>query len=105
MQFADDILARLESVGDLPTLPSIFTRVSALLNDENSSAADVGQVIRDDPPLTAKILRVANSAVFGGRDEIFSVSLAVARLGYEQTAHIALSLGLTVGWVSTTCRP
>jgi len=94
MSFRDVILKRLEKDTELPTLPGVFSKVSNLLRSDDASAADIAKVMKDDPVMTTKILRVVNSAVFGGHDKISSVSLAVARLGFKLTADIVMSLSV-----------
>ena len=92
MSFRDVILKRIQNDKELPTLPTVFTKVSGMLNNSDASAGDIAKVMRDDPALTTKILKVANSAVFGGSEKVASVALAVARLGFKQTADIVMSL-------------
>lgn len=88
------IRQRLEAATDLPTLPQVFMKLQRLLNSDTSSALEVGKVIKDDPALTGKILRIANSAAFGARQKISSVSFAVARLGFQLTTDIVMSLSI-----------
>ncbi len=62
-----------KEIKNLPTLSTAVVRLSALLNDENASAADFETVIRPDPALTTNLLRFANSAYFALRTEVTSV--------------------------------
>jgi HD-like signal output (HDOD) protein len=57
-------------MGDLPTLPHVATKVIELVSDPNSSAGDLQKVILRDQALTARVLKIANSALFGrqGKD-------------------------------------
>lgn len=78
----------------LPTLPGVAMRIIQVLNDEDASVPDVVSAIQRDPALAAKILRVANSPVYGSRREVESLSQAVVRLGRRATESLALSFSL-----------
>lgn len=71
----------LEQSDNLPSLPEIYTRVSSLLDDEDSSAHDIGDAVQSDPTLTAKILKMINSAYFGLPNQVTTISQAVSLLG------------------------
>ena len=49
-------------VRDLVSLPEIAVQVNAMVEDPRTSAADIGEVISRDPSMTARLLRIANSA-------------------------------------------
>ncbi|MDP2982723.1 MAG: HDOD domain-containing protein [Candidatus Latescibacter sp.] len=51
--------------------------------DSKSSANDLAEIILRDPPLTAKILKAANSAFYGAATTINSLRRAVVTLGVE----------------------
>lgn len=82
----EDILAKVET---LPTLPTAVSRLSALLQDETTSAKDFEDVIAPDPALTANLLRMANSAYFGMRREVESVGHAVTVMGTKRVFEVA----------------
>ena len=84
------ILARVDN---LPTLPTAIAKLVALLQDDNASVANFEEAIRPDPALTANLLRIANSAYFGLRREVTSVSHAVAMMGTKRVFEVASSAG------------
>ncbi len=94
MGIRDAICRKIEEATDLPTLPEVIIKVEKLARDENSSASDLAKVMNHDPALTARVLRVANSAIYGARSPITSVTLAVARMGFTEVRNIALSLSI-----------
>ena len=47
------------------SMPDVYFRVKALVDDPASSMADLARVIGTDPGLTARLLKLANSAFFG----------------------------------------
>ncbi len=78
----------------LPSLPLVAARLLELTLDDRSCARDLARVIETDPGLAAKILRIVNSAAYGLRQKIASVSQAVALLGFGGIR--ALALGVTL---------
>jgi two-component system, cell cycle response regulator len=78
----------------LPSLPLVAVRLLELTLDDRSSAHDLARVIETDPALAAKVLRIVNSAAYGLRRKIASVSQAVALLGFAGIR--ALALGVTL---------
>jgi HD-like signal output (HDOD) protein len=75
----------------LPTAPTVVAALASLLKDENARAQDFEQVIRPDPALSANLLRLANSAYFGGGRRISTVRQAVAFIGTERIFELAAS--------------
>ena len=73
----------------LPPFPAVANRVLSLVDNEDVGAGQVGEIIRLDPTFTAEILRVANSALFGVRREITSVTQAVNLLGLDRVKAMA----------------
>lgn len=83
------ILTALDSVTDLPTLPSVISRLESKMKDDRTSADDIAAVISEDPTLTGKILKLVNSAYFAGRaGAISSIRNAVARLGLREVKRV-----------------
>jgi putative nucleotidyltransferase with HDIG domain len=77
----------------LPPLPAIGTRILELLGpDSRASAATVAQMIQHEPVVAASLLRMANSAAFGGLNAVSDLSQAVSRLGFPQVASIVTTL-------------
>jgi len=85
----------LERGKDLPTLPLVVLQLHSTLDAEHSDLAAVAAIVERDPALTARLLRVANSALYtrgGGR--IGSVRTAVAMLGIGQLRAMCLVLAV-----------
>ena len=92
----DDRSKRLRRVTEriigLSALPTIVTQLIALVGDPRSSARQVARLISTDQALTAKILRVANSAFYGFPRKIATVQLAIVVLGFNAVKNLALSV-------------
>lgn len=84
-------LRRIETHGQIPTLPEVMARIVAVLEDETSSVDDITAVLASDPVITARILRLANSAFFGARFHIDTIHRAVVTVGFEAVKQITLA--------------
>ncbi|WP_027722080.1 HDOD domain-containing protein [Maridesulfovibrio zosterae] len=80
----------LKSKVILPSLPQVLLQIQQVLNNPDSSADDLADVISKDPKLVAAILRLANSALFSFRTEVDTPSRAVALLGFKQAGSLAM---------------
>jgi putative nucleotidyltransferase with HDIG domain len=95
MSYSVKVLRRqIESIKQLPTLPQVMERVMSVITDPNSSASDLGREIAKDQSLTAKILRMVNSAFYGFYRQIDSVDDAVVILGYNEVRILALTVSV-----------
>ncbi|MCX5769839.1 MAG: HDOD domain-containing protein [Candidatus Hydrogenedentes bacterium] len=82
-----DLLQKLpENVERLPVLPQIAHRIMSLVQDPDSSASDLAEVIGQDQVIALKVLQLANSAYYSGLSEIADLSAACARLGMKTVA-------------------
>ncbi|MFO0775748.1 MAG: HDOD domain-containing protein [Nitrospiraceae bacterium] len=86
----DEVRSRIEQLGDLPTLPHIVQKLAATIGRENVSAEDIGSLIEKDQVLSAKVLRLANSPLYGFPARIASVAHAVVVLGLNVVKGLTL---------------
>jgi HD-like signal output (HDOD) protein len=87
----------LQQDSELSSLPEIFIRVSELLDDEDSSATQIGRVVETDPSLSSRILKMVNSAFYGFPQSIASISQAISILGRDRIRQILI--GAVLGGV------
>ncbi|MGC8738682.1 MAG: HDOD domain-containing protein [Candidatus Hydrogenedens sp.] len=87
----EDILKKLEMSEDLPTLPVVMTKLIDAINDENSSAEDLTKIMENDPAISARVLKLANSAFYGLRFKVDNLKRAIVVLGFETVRMLALS--------------
>ena len=76
-----------KSLAELPVLPEISQRVMKKLRDPEMSMTDLAEIIRQDQAIAIKILQLANSAMYGGLQEIRDLNAACARLGSRTIAN------------------
>lgn len=75
----------------IKTLPHAVTRLSKLLNDDNATMKDFEDVIKMDPTLVVRLLRLVNSPFFGLRQQVDSISRAVAFIGMKNLQNMAVT--------------
>jgi len=92
---ADERLQELVTTLDsLPSIPTVYNKVARLLQSEDASLRDIGRLVAEDPPMTAKLLQVVNSAFFGVGRHITSPEDAATLLGVETMKGLLLVAGV-----------
>jgi putative nucleotidyltransferase with HDIG domain len=89
-----NIAELVKGVGGLVTLPNVFIRINQLVEDPNSSTADIAKAVGQDPSFTVRLLRVANSPFYGFSSTIDTVPKAVSVIGTTQIRNLALSMSV-----------
>ena len=79
---------------DLPSLPEIALRVNRAVNDPNQDMRDLAMEIQADPMIAARVLQVANSALFHPTQRIDNIQVAVSRIGLKALQAIVMSVVL-----------
>jgi len=79
----------------LVSLSDVYLRLKSVLDSEHYVLADIEQAISHDPALTARLLRMVNSAYFGLAVEISTVSRAINMLGSQQIHDLVLATSVT----------
>src|SRR5947209_6849653 len=88
---ADEIKRRIDSVPKLASLESIGRELTDLVNSEQSYNSQIAEVIRRDPSLTARILRMVNSVYFGLAAKVNNIEEAVFYLGLRQIRELSMA--------------
>jgi len=81
----------INSLDELPTLPSVFFTVNKMLSDPRTSAIDIGSAISLDQVIASKVLKLANSSFYGFTSRVNTIPHAVAVLGFSSTKNIVLT--------------
>jgi len=83
-----------ERIINLPTLPTIISKMIELVDNPKTSTASLARLIATDQALTARILKLANSAYYGFSREISTVNMAIVVLGFNTVKDTGLSLSV-----------
>lgn len=87
-----DLEQFISGVETVPPSIRVLAKLSTLIGDYNSTIADVVELIGFDPSLTSVILRVSNSALFGGNLQVTNLEDAVNRLGFREVYRITAAV-------------
>ena len=90
----NEVAQLLRKLEQLPTLPQTVERVREMVHDSSKSIRDVADVVAMDPPIAAKLLRLANSAAYGLKNRVDDVVHATTLLGMKETYMVVMSLGV-----------
>jgi diguanylate cyclase (GGDEF)-like protein len=94
MKCVESVIA---NVKNLPSLPTIALKIIQEIKRDKISNTALSEIISYDPALTAKILKIANSAFYALPDGVDSIDRAVNILGQEALKNIALSFVIVKG--------
>ncbi|HPU22875.1 MAG TPA: HDOD domain-containing protein [Candidatus Kapabacteria bacterium] len=90
-----DILNKLIARADeFPTLPTIYSTLSDVMSNPRSTAHDVANIIAEDQAAAAKVLKAANSPIYGFRGRISTISQAIIFIGFEEVRNLVIAMGI-----------
>lgn len=78
----------------LPTLPDVASRISAMMEDDALDIGEIVRLIKSDPAIAAKVVKVANSALFQVQKPVVSCKEAVLRIGLDVTRLLVMRLAM-----------
>ena len=81
----------IEQVDELVTLPGVFIRVNEMIESQQSTAQEIASVLSQDPGLTVRLLRVANSPFYGLSKEVDTVARAITIIGTQHLRDLVLA--------------
>ncbi|HZJ84162.1 MAG TPA: HDOD domain-containing protein [Syntrophomonadaceae bacterium] len=83
------------AVDDIPALPHVVIQVMELTEDPNSTAQDINDVLGQDQAMTARVLKLANSAFYGFPRRIATVTDAIVLLGFKTIKSIVMAASVS----------
>jgi diguanylate cyclase (GGDEF)-like protein len=91
---AQDFENRLKALVDFPSPSRVASEIVALARDPDIEMSKVAQAVGRDPAMTAKILRIANSAFYAQRRPSQNLRQALVIIGLNAALTLALSFSL-----------
>ncbi|MCP5143641.1 MAG: HDOD domain-containing protein [Gammaproteobacteria bacterium] len=79
---------------ELPSFPKAVLRLRQVLEDENSTTAQIVQLLSVEPALSARLIQIANSAAMGGANQITDLNTVVNRMGRQMVQSAAMSYAM-----------
>lgn len=90
-----DLLEKIKRIEDLPTLPAVAMEVLTLAHSPEVTMGRLSEVIHQDPPLAAKMLKMANSSFYRRGDKtVETIQRALMVLGLNEIVNIASSVSV-----------
>ncbi len=90
----EHIRHKLRTIDSIATLPHIATEILSMMRNNNATMRHIAVVIEQDPSVTAKILKVANSPLWGYSGRVENVQRALVMLGLKQVSNIVIAISL-----------
>ncbi len=88
--------ARLaDRVNEISSLPDVAMRVIEVANDPDAGAQELKTVMEGDVSLSARVLRLVNSAAYGLQERVTNLQMAIAYLGFRQIRNLALTASIS----------
>lgn len=84
----------LKRIRDIPSLPEVVNKIIRLLGEPQTPASKIAQLIAYDPGLSAKVLRMVNSAAYGFQRQISSIQHGIMILGFNTVRGLVLSASI-----------
>ncbi len=84
----------VRTMGDLPPSPLVATKLLELLNEPDTELRELVTTLSLDPAVSARILKMANSAVYDQQRKVTTVERAIVILGQNNLRNIALDSSL-----------
>lgn len=86
-----NITELIQGDDQLATLPEIFYKLNAAIEDPDCTFDDIGEIISIDPALTVRLLRIVNSAFYGFSTQVETVTHALTIIGTDQLTQLVLA--------------
>ena len=91
------------SIRQLPPRPRTFARLQVMMSHKNVTPKKICAVIEADAAITAKVLQLANCAMFHDQDRVRSIQQALVRLGFSGVRNLVMCSEVLAGWSRATC--
>lgn len=85
-----DVEKIINNIDELQPISQIGNRIMEIVSNPSSSLNEVVEIVKYDQALTANLLRICNSALFGLKKEIVSIKQAIAYIGIEKVASLIM---------------
>jgi putative nucleotidyltransferase with HDIG domain len=79
---------------EIPSIPLVLVKIIQTLDEDTSSAKELEDLILHDPALSARILRLANSAFYSFRARVKTISHAITLLGMNVVTSLAIGINI-----------
>lgn len=92
---ATSLDAAVRRVTEISTLPQVALRVIEVAQNPEAGAGDLKDVVEGDPALSARVVRMVNSAAYGVRTTVTNLHQAISYLGFNQVRNLAMTASVS----------
>lgn len=96
-----ELKSLIDQPNKLPTIPKVVQQLIASFNSEDISSTEIAHLIAGDAALSAKLLRLANSAYFHVSRTVGTVDDALRMLGFVMVRNLVLGNGMVAAFRNT----
>ena len=93
-QFYQNSTAIKEMLAKVPRLPPYASKLSGIMQESNTSTRTIVEIAKQDPSLTASVMKIINSPYYGLRHKITDFQHAVLLLGFNQIQQLIVNTGI-----------
>jgi HD-like signal output (HDOD) protein len=86
--------AIINRIADVPSLPEVVTKVCRLIDNPNSNAKQLNELLVKDQAMAVRMLRMVNSPAYGLKEPMQNLEQALTLLGFKTIRNIALSVSV-----------
>ncbi|EGG93244.1 putative signal transduction protein [gamma proteobacterium IMCC1989] len=92
---ADQLVSAIQTKKiDVPLLPDVIHKVLSIIQDPESDAAQLANILQSDPTLSGHVMCIANSAAYTPNANLVSLQQAITRLGIVEISNITIATSL-----------
>lgn len=91
----EETIKKLKNIGTLPAIPKVVFEVNEMLKNHNASTVELTHVIGQDQGLATKILKIANSPLYGLQRKVTSLEFAIVVLGLGEISNLVTAISLS----------
>jgi HD-like signal output (HDOD) protein len=88
------LLCELEKIENLPTLPVVVQQIQKLIASPNSNMVQIAAIIAKDQAITARVIRLINSAFYGMGGKVTSIQQSIVLLGLNTVKNLVLGVSV-----------
>ncbi|HHN65304.1 MAG TPA: HDOD domain-containing protein, partial [Nitrospirae bacterium] len=94
MRKPEEIRDAIERLSSLPTIPPVVSKILRVIDADDVSIEKIGEFISSDQALSARVLKIVNSPVYGFPGRISSISQAIMLLGLSALKGMLLGVSI-----------
>lgn len=89
-----DLEKLIRETGDIPSLPTVATKVLQMVNSDNISLDELERTIETDQAFSSRVLKIANSSFYGRNRSVDSVSAALMLIGFKTMSSLVVATAM-----------